>query len=81
MSGGNVNDKPPSNTYYYLPGKYEKSPPNKRQNKEIDISFKQDNEASLDICHKHLDFDNVSEYLQSIDIDLKNLHRKWSNID
>jgi len=81
MSGGNVNDKPSSNSYYYLPGKYKKSPPRIHQNKEIDISFGHNNEASLNICHKHLDFDNLSEYLQFIDIDLKNLHGKWSNID
>lgn len=81
MSGGNVNDKPSSNRYYYLPGKYEKSPPSMHQNKEIDISFGQDNKASLNICHKLGDFDNLSKYLQSIDIDLKNLHSKWSNID
>ncbi|HET8794667.1 MAG: hypothetical protein AB7V56_01575 [Candidatus Nitrosocosmicus sp.] len=81
MSGDTVNDKASSNIYYYLPGKWEKSPPNKHQNKEIDTSSGQDNNASLDICYNHLDFDNVSEYLQSIDIDLKNLHRKWSNMD
>jgi hypothetical protein len=81
MSGGTVNDKPSSNSYYYLPGKYEKSAHNKQQNKEIDIFSGQDNKASLDICYKHLDFDNISDYLQSIDIALKNLHRKWSNID
>ena len=81
MSGGNVNDNNSPDAYYYLPGKYEKSPLNNQQKRETDILVKQDNKVGLDTCYNPSNFDNVSEYLQSTDIALKNLHRKWSNID
>lgn len=49
--------------------------------RESDNPSKQDNKTKLDTCNKYLLSDNLYKYLQFIDTDLKNLHRKWSNID
>jgi hypothetical protein len=81
MSWGNENDNIYHVPYYYLPGKYEKLLPNKDRKREIDIPNNQDNKINFDTCDKHLLSRNLYAYLHSIDIDLKNLHRKWSNID